>query len=46
MLMEEAEKIAVENGAEKILVISAVGVREYYRRLGYFFDGTYMVKNL
>jgi len=46
MLMEEAEKIAVENGAEKILVISAVGVREYYRRLGYFFDGTYMIKNL
>ncbi|MEM3712393.1 MAG: tRNA uridine(34) 5-carboxymethylaminomethyl modification radical SAM/GNAT enzyme Elp3 [Thermoproteota archaeon] len=45
-LMEEAEKIAVENGAKKILVISAVGVREYYRRLGYFFDGTYMVKNL
>ncbi|MBO3769918.1 MAG: tRNA uridine(34) 5-carboxymethylaminomethyl modification radical SAM/GNAT enzyme Elp3 [Candidatus Brockarchaeota archaeon] len=45
-LMEEAENIAVENGARKILVISAVGVREYYRKLGYFFDGTYMVKNL
>lgn len=45
-LMEEAENIAAENGARKMLVISAVGVREYYRRLGYSFDGTYMVKNL
>ncbi|MGQ9478795.1 MAG: tRNA uridine(34) 5-carboxymethylaminomethyl modification radical SAM/GNAT enzyme Elp3 [Thermoproteota archaeon] len=45
-LMAEAEGIAVEEGASKILVTSAVGVREYYRRLGYFFDGTYMVKRL
>ncbi|MCS7138889.1 MAG: tRNA uridine(34) 5-carboxymethylaminomethyl modification radical SAM/GNAT enzyme Elp3 [Crenarchaeota archaeon] len=45
-LMKEAEKIAIENGAKKILVISAVGVREYYRRLGYSFDGIYMVKKL
>lgn len=45
-LMAEAEELAREQGARKMLVTSAVGVREYYRRLGYFFDGTYMVKNL
>lgn len=45
-LMAEAEELAGEQGARKLLVISAVGVREYYRRLGYFFDGIYMVKNL
>jgi len=45
-LMAEAEELARKQGARKMLVTSAVGVREYYRRLGYFFDGTYMVKNL
>ncbi|MEM2100620.1 MAG: tRNA uridine(34) 5-carboxymethylaminomethyl modification radical SAM/GNAT enzyme Elp3, partial [Thermoproteota archaeon] len=45
-LMAEAEELARKQGARKILVTSAVGVREYYRRLGYFFDGTYMAKNL
>lgn len=45
-LMIEAERLAREQGARKILVTSAVGVREYYRRLGYLFDGTYMIKNL
>ncbi|MEM4169112.1 MAG: tRNA uridine(34) 5-carboxymethylaminomethyl modification radical SAM/GNAT enzyme Elp3, partial [Thermoproteota archaeon] len=45
-LMAKAEELAMEQGARKMLVISAVGVREYYRGLGYFFDGTYMVKNL
>lgn len=35
-LMKAAEEIAkVEYGAEKMLVISAVGAREYYRKLGY-----------
>jgi elongator complex protein 3 len=45
-LMAEAEELARKQGARKILITSAVGVREYYRRLGYFFDGTYMVKDL
>ncbi|MBO3841711.1 MAG: tRNA uridine(34) 5-carboxymethylaminomethyl modification radical SAM/GNAT enzyme Elp3 [Candidatus Brockarchaeota archaeon] len=45
-LMAEAEELARSQGARKMLVTSAVGVREYYRRIGYFFDGTYMVKNL
>ena len=44
MLMQEAENIALSNNLEKVLVISAVGTREYYRRLGYRLEGAYMVK--
>ncbi len=36
LLMEEAERIALEeHGSEKISVISGVGTRHYYRKLGY-----------
>jgi Histone acetyltransferase len=36
-LMSEAERIASEEyGVRKVLVISGVGAREYYRKLGYF----------
>jgi len=45
-LMEEAENIARTAGYEKMAVISGVGVREYYRSLGYELDRTYMVKSL
>jgi elongator complex protein 3 len=45
-LMGIAERIAYQNGYRKISVISGVGVRNYYRSLGYTLDGTYMVKNL
>ena len=45
LLMEEAERIArEEHGSEKILVISGVGTRHYYRKLGYDLDGPYMSK--
>jgi len=37
-LIAEAEKISKENGKEKIRIISGVGVREYYRKLGYELD--------
>ena len=38
--MEEAERIARrEHGSGKIAVISGVGVRSYYARLGYWLDG-------
>lgn len=37
-LMKKAEKIAKENGYKKIRVISGVGVREYYKKLGYKID--------
>jgi len=47
LLMEEAEKIArEEHGSRKISVISGVGVRNYYKRLGYKLDGPYMSKAL
>lgn len=46
-LMSEAEKIAKEEfDAKKLLVISAVGTRQYYRKLGYSLDGPYMAKLL
>jgi len=46
MLMAEAEKIAKENDFEKMAVISGVGVRGYYKKLGYKLKDTYMVKKL
>ncbi len=45
-LMERAETIAAEQGFKKIAVIAGVGVREYYRKLGYTLEGTYMTKSL
>ena len=46
-LLAEAERIAREElGAERVAVIAGVGVREYYRKLGYRPEDTYMVKNL
>ncbi len=46
LLLEEAEKISKEKGFEKLAIISGVGVREYYRKLGYELEQTYMVKNI
>ncbi len=46
-LMLEAEKIAKkESSIKRIAVISGVGVREYYRKLGYRLRDTYMLKSL
>ncbi|MDD5731680.1 MAG: tRNA uridine(34) 5-carboxymethylaminomethyl modification radical SAM/GNAT enzyme Elp3 [Patescibacteria group bacterium] len=45
-LILEAEKIAKKSGYKKISVISGVGAREYYKRLGYRLEKTYMVKTL
>ena len=33
-------------GSSKIAVISGVGTRQYYRKLGYRLDGPYMSKSL
>jgi elongator complex protein 3 len=45
-LVSEAEKIAKkEFGSKKITVISGVGVRGYFKKLGYKLQETYMVKN-
>lgn len=47
LLMEEAERIAVEeHGSNKIAVISGVGTRNYYRKMGYELEGPYMTKSL
>ncbi len=45
-LMQKAEAISKEKGKDKIVVISGVGVREYYKKLGYRWEGPYMVKNI
>ena len=45
--MEEAERIARdEHHSTKLAVISGVGTRNYYRKLGYEIDGPYMSKSL
>ena len=43
-LMQKAEEIAVSEGKDKIVVISGVGVRGYYQKLGYGREGPYMIK--
>lgn len=46
-LIAKAEKIAKkEYGLKKIAIISGIGVRNYYRKLGYKLSETYMVKTL
>lgn len=46
-LMQEAEKISRDEfGARALFVISAVGTREYYRKMGYMLHGPYMAKVL
>ena len=45
-LMAEAERIAKASGYRTLAVISGVGVRAYYRKLGYRLRGTYMLKTL
>lgn len=46
-LIAEAEKISKEKyGIKKIAVIAGVGVREYYKKRGYYLEWEYMVKEL
>lgn len=45
-LLSRAEAIACEKGFSKIAVIAAVGTREYYKKLGFTLEGTYMTKLL
>ncbi|MGB9740153.1 MAG: tRNA uridine(34) 5-carboxymethylaminomethyl modification radical SAM/GNAT enzyme Elp3 [Candidatus Bathyarchaeia archaeon] len=47
ILLREAERIAGEEyDLKKILVISALGTKEYYKRFGYDYEGVYMGKML
>ncbi len=45
-LMQHAEMLARREGYSSIVVISGIGVREYYRQHGYEEQETYMVKEL
>ena len=46
-LIQEAEIIAkTEFNLQKIAVISGIGARNYYRKLGYRLSNTYMLKKL
>eukprot|EP00891_Asterochloris_glomerata_P002798 jgi/Astpho2/2798/Aster-00966 len=47
LLMEQAERIAqLEHRSTKMAVISGVGTRHYYRKLGYHLEGHFMMKAL
>lgn len=46
MLLKEAEEASAKNGRSMVLVTSALGVREYFRQLGYERIGPYMGKIL
>lgn len=43
-LIIQAEKIVKQHKLKKVAVISGIGVRKYYEKLGYQLSGTYMVK--
>ncbi|HEX9664487.1 MAG TPA: tRNA uridine(34) 5-carboxymethylaminomethyl modification radical SAM/GNAT enzyme Elp3 [Patescibacteria group bacterium] len=45
-LMAEAERIVKDLGIKKIAVISGIGVRGYYEKLGYEVEDTYMTKEI
>lgn len=45
-LMAEAERMARESGYKRMAVISGIGVRGYYRKLGYRLEQTYVTKTL
>jgi elongator complex protein 3 len=46
-LIKEAEKIArLEFKTQRIAVISGIGARDYYRKLGYRLKDTYMIKKM
>ncbi len=44
--MEVAEETAKTYNRNKMVVISGIGAREYFRKLGYKKEGPYMVKKL
>jgi elongator complex protein 3 len=44
-LLLAAENIARKKGKKKMIIISGIGARDYYRKFGYKKEGPYMVKN-
>ena len=45
-LLKQAESLARKAGKKKMIIISGVGAREYYRKFKYKKQGPYMVKKL
>ncbi len=45
-LIREAEQIALKNGFKKIAVISAIGTRQYYQKLGFQNGSLYQFKEI
>ncbi|MDP2749290.1 MAG: tRNA uridine(34) 5-carboxymethylaminomethyl modification radical SAM/GNAT enzyme Elp3 [Nanoarchaeota archaeon] len=45
-LLAEAEQIAHKNKKKKIVIISGIGAREYYKKIGYVQEGPYMAKKI
>jgi elongator complex protein 3 len=43
-LLKKAEEIAKNNNKNKIVVISGIGAKQYFAKLGYEHDGVYMSK--
>ncbi|MFZ7138801.1 MAG: tRNA uridine(34) 5-carboxymethylaminomethyl modification radical SAM/GNAT enzyme Elp3, partial [archaeon] len=47
ILLCEAERAAVEDfDRRKVVVISALGTKQYYKQLGYGYDGPYVSKRV
>jgi len=47
ILLSEAERISKEDyDRKKVVIISALGTKQYYRRFGYDYDGPYVSKLL
>ncbi len=45
-LLVEAERQAIEAGYTRVAIMAGIGVRPYYRRLGYERVGPYMIRDL
>ena len=47
VLLSEAERAAMEDyNRTKMVITSALGTKEYYKRVGYDYDGPYVSKQL
>ena len=45
-LLARAEELSREKGFKKLLVLSGIGAKQYYKKLGYDYEGVYMGKLL
>jgi len=45
-LLKKAEQIAKKHNKNKIVIISGIGVRNYYKKLNYRKQGPYMIKSI